>query len=129
MSNKSGTLLAAILGSGIVFLDSTVVNVALQRIGQDLPSSFFGVLEGQSYVYNAYLLSLSSLLILAGALAEPADGALIIFRGDDSAAATSFAQKDPYVCNGLVKHWEVRPWTVVVGGEDSSPSKAAQGDS
>jgi EmrB/QacA subfamily drug resistance transporter len=70
MSRKTGTLLAAILGSGIVFLDSTVVNVALQRIGQDLPSGFFGVLEGQSYVYNAYLLSLSSLLILAGALAD-----------------------------------------------------------
>jgi EmrB/QacA subfamily drug resistance transporter len=70
LSRKRGTLLAAILGSGIVFLDSTVVNVALQRIGQDLPSSYFGVLEGQSYVYNAYLLSLSALLILAGALAD-----------------------------------------------------------
>lgn len=70
MNHKTGTLLAAILGSGIVFLDSTVVNVALQKIGQDLPSSFFGVLEGQSYVYNGYLLSLSSLLILAGALAD-----------------------------------------------------------
>jgi EmrB/QacA subfamily drug resistance transporter len=70
MSRKTGTLLAAILGSGIVFLDSTVVNVALQRIGQDLPSTYFGVLEGQSYVYNAYLLSLSALLILAGALAD-----------------------------------------------------------
>ena len=57
-------------GPAIVFLDSTVVNVALQRIGQDLPSGFFGVLEGQSYVYNAYLLSLSALLILAGALAD-----------------------------------------------------------
>jgi EmrB/QacA subfamily drug resistance transporter len=59
---------AVILGSGIVFLDSTVVNVALPKIGQDLPSHLLGVLEGQSYVYNAYLLSLSSLLILAGAL-------------------------------------------------------------
>ena len=67
---KTGTMLAAILGSGIVFLDSTVVNVALQKIGEDLPSSYFGVLEGQSYVYNAYLLSLSALLILAGALAD-----------------------------------------------------------
>ena len=70
MNRRTGTLLAAILGSGIVFLDSTVVNVALQRIGQDLPSSHFGVLEGESYVYNAYLLSLSALLILAGALAD-----------------------------------------------------------
>ncbi len=70
MSRRTGILLAAVLGSGIVFLDSTVVNVALQKIGQDLPSSFFGILEGQSYVYNGYLLSLSSLLILAGALAD-----------------------------------------------------------
>ena len=62
------TLIAAILGSGIVFLDSTVVNVALPRIGRDLPSALLGVLEGQSYVYNGYLLTVSALLILAGAL-------------------------------------------------------------
>ncbi|TMF54408.1 MAG: MFS transporter [Chloroflexi bacterium] len=62
------TLFAAILASGIVFLDSTVVNVALPRIGRELPSSVFGVLEGQSYVYIAYLLTLSALLVLAGAL-------------------------------------------------------------
>jgi EmrB/QacA subfamily drug resistance transporter len=62
------TLFAAILASGIVFIDSTVVNVALPRIGRELPSSVFGVLEGQSYVYNAYLLTLSALLVLAGAL-------------------------------------------------------------
>src|SRR3989442_16021426 len=68
LSFKRWILLAAVLGSGIVFLDSTVVNVALPRIGRDLPRSLFGVLEGQSYVYNAYLLSLSTLLILAGAL-------------------------------------------------------------
>ncbi len=70
MNRRTGTLLAAILGSAIVFLDGTVVNVALQRIGQDLPSSNLGALEGESYVYNAYLLSLSALLILAGALAD-----------------------------------------------------------
>jgi EmrB/QacA subfamily drug resistance transporter len=63
-------LVAAVLGSGIVFLDSTVVNVALPRIGRDLPRLWFGVLEGQSYVYNAYLLSLCALLILAGALSD-----------------------------------------------------------
>ena len=70
MSYKRWILLAAVLGSGIVFLDSTVVNVALPRIGRDLPRSLFGVLEGQSYVYNAYLLTLSTLLILAGALTD-----------------------------------------------------------
>jgi len=64
------TLFAAILASGIVFLDSTVVNVALPRIGRELPSSVFGVLEGQSYLYNAYLLTLSALLVLAGALTD-----------------------------------------------------------
>lgn len=68
MTSKRGTLLAAILGSGIVFLDSSVVNVALPRIGRELPTSFFGVLEGQSYIYSGYLLTLSALLILAGAL-------------------------------------------------------------
>jgi len=68
MTTKRWILVAAVLGSGIVFLDSTVVNVALPRIGRDLPRTFLGVLEGQSYVYNAYLLTLSALLILAGAI-------------------------------------------------------------
>jgi len=68
-------------------------------------------------------------IVLAGALAEPADSALIIFRGDNPGAAILFAQNDPYVINGLVKHWEVRPWTVVVGGENSPSAAAAGGDS
>src|SRR2546423_6927909 len=68
MSTKRWILTAAVLGSGIVSLDSTVVNVALPKIGRDLPRSFLGVLEGQSYVYNSYLLTLSALLILAGAV-------------------------------------------------------------
>jgi EmrB/QacA subfamily drug resistance transporter len=68
LTTKRWILAAAVLGSGIVFLDSTVVNVALPRIGRELPRSFLGVLEGQSYVYNAYLLTLSALLILAGAI-------------------------------------------------------------
>src|SRR2546423_4957916 len=70
MSPKRWILTAAVLGSGIVFLDSTVVNVALPKIGRDLPRLFLGVLEGQSYVYNACLLTLSALLILAGALSD-----------------------------------------------------------
>src|SRR5256886_13688878 len=68
VTQKRWILTAAVLGSGIVFLDSTVVNVALPRIGRELPRLFLGVLEGQSYVYSAYLLTLSSLLILAGAV-------------------------------------------------------------
>src|SRR5881296_2861987 len=69
MNNRERwTLTAAVLGSAIVFVDSTVVNVALPRIGRELPTSLFGVLEGQSYVYTGYLLTLSALLVLAGAL-------------------------------------------------------------
>ncbi|TMC99079.1 MAG: MFS transporter [Chloroflexi bacterium] len=64
------TLVATVLASATVFLDATVVNVALPRIGRDLPHSIVGVLEGQTYVYAGYLLSLSSLLILAGALTD-----------------------------------------------------------
>ena len=63
-------MLAVVLGSGVVFLDATVVSVALQKIGEELPSTVFGVLEAQSYIYNAYLLTLSALLILAGALTD-----------------------------------------------------------
>lgn len=70
MTKERWILAAAVLGSGIVFLDGTVVNVALPRIGRDLPRLFLGVLEGQSYVYYAYLLTLSALLILAGALSD-----------------------------------------------------------
>ncbi|MGH9573530.1 MAG: YciI-like protein [Candidatus Acidiferrales bacterium] len=57
-------------------------------------------------------------LVLAGAFAEPADQALLIFRCADIRVAESFAENDPYVINGLVKHWEVRPWTVVIGNVD-----------
>ncbi len=66
--SKRWTLVAVVLGSSIVFLESSIVAAALPKIGQALESSVFGTLEGQSYVYYAYLLALSSLLILAGAL-------------------------------------------------------------
>jgi EmrB/QacA subfamily drug resistance transporter len=64
------TLATAVAGSGMVFLDATVVTVALPRIGLELPSNWMGTLEAQAYVYNAYLLGLGSLLVLGGALAD-----------------------------------------------------------
>ena len=70
MTDKTGTLWAAILGSCIVFLDSSVVTVALPRIGRELPAHLVGVLEGQSYVYSGYLLAESAFLILAGGLTD-----------------------------------------------------------
>ena len=54
-------------------------------------------------------------LVLGGALANPPDGAVLLFRGSSSAAAEQFAQNDPYVINGLVKNWRVREWTTVLG--------------
>lgn len=56
-------------------------------------------------------------LFMAGALAEPADGAVLVFKSDSPKAAEDFAANDPYVKNGLITEWKVRPWTVVIGGE------------
>jgi EmrB/QacA subfamily drug resistance transporter len=64
------TLLATVIGSGAVFLDGTVVNVALPRIGRELPATLVGVLEGQTYVVSGYLAVLAALLIIAGALSD-----------------------------------------------------------
>ena len=54
-------------------------------------------------------------LVMAGALADPADRVVLVFRGDDPSAAEAFAEADPYVREGLVRSWEVRGWTVVIG--------------
>jgi uncharacterized protein len=56
-------------------------------------------------------------LVLGGALAEPADGALLVFSAKDADSALEFVRRDPYVVNGLVKRWRVRPWSVVVGNQ------------
>jgi uncharacterized protein YciI len=55
-------------------------------------------------------------LVLAGAF-DPPDGALLVFRADSAAEVEAFTREDPYVRNGLVRAWRVRPWTVVVGGD------------
>jgi uncharacterized protein YciI len=54
-------------------------------------------------------------LVMAGALAEPADRVVLVFRAEDPAPAEAFARADPYVREGLVRSWKVRPWTVVIG--------------
>jgi uncharacterized protein YciI len=60
-------------------------------------------------------------LILGGALTDPVDNAVLLFKGDSPAVAERFAAADPYVKNGLVKSWRVRPWTTVVGTDASTP--------
>ncbi|MFC8846486.1 MULTISPECIES: MFS transporter [unclassified Micromonospora] len=61
-----GTLLAAILASGMVFLDSTVVNVALPRLGADLGATVAGL----QWTVNGYLLMLAAFVLLGGALGD-----------------------------------------------------------
>ena len=56
-------------------------------------------------------------LLLAGALGDPPDRALLVFRAQDPSVVEEFARTDPYVTGGLVTRWEVRPWNVVIGNE------------
>lgn len=60
-------------------------------------------------------------LVLGGALADPVDGAVLLFQCEDDQPARAFAQADPYVKAGLVTRWSVRPWTTVVGEAAATP--------
>ena len=60
-------------------------------------------------------------LVLAGALADPVDGAVLLFQGDSPQVAEVFARTDPYVTNGLVARWRVREWATVVGEAAANP--------
>ena len=65
-------------------------------------------------------------LILAGALDDPADGAILLFK--TQAAAEAFPKADPYVLNGLIKTWRVRKWNTVIGeGATPVPASPAPG--
>jgi len=64
-------------------------------------------------------------LVLAGALANPVDGAVLLFKGNSPAVAENFAKSDPYVLNGVVKRWYVREWTTVVGEQCAAPVRPA----
>ena len=54
-------------------------------------------------------------LFMAGAFDEPADGAALIFKGEDKSPVENFVNNDPYIKAGLIKKWYIRPWTVVIG--------------
>ena len=60
-------------------------------------------------------------LVLGGALGNPLDGAVLLFRGSSPNVAAAFAAADPYVTNGLVTRWRVREWTTVVGPDAANP--------
>jgi uncharacterized protein YciI len=60
-------------------------------------------------------------LLLAGALMDPADCALLVFRTAERSTVEEFARNDPYVSSGLVTRWEVRSWAVVIGEDTAGP--------
>jgi EmrB/QacA subfamily drug resistance transporter len=59
-------LVTTILGSGMAFLDSTIINVALPRIGEELGASVAGL----QWILNGYMLSLAALILIAGSLGD-----------------------------------------------------------
>jgi len=60
-------------------------------------------------------------LVLAGALADPVDGAVLLFKAESRQVVEDFASTDPYVMNRLVTHWRVREWTTVAGAGAVTP--------
>lgn len=64
-------------------------------------------------------------LVLGGALADPADGAVLFFQAESPDVVEAFAKSDPYVVNGLVTRWQVRRWNTVVGESAATPVRPA----
>lgn len=63
-------------------------------------------------------------LLLAGALSDPTDHALLVFRVPEPGVVEAFARGDPYVVNGLVTRWQVRRWDVVIGNAPAAAEPA-----
>jgi hypothetical protein len=66
-------------------------------------------------------------LLLGGALADPVDTAILLFSGSTPEAAERFAAADPYVRQGLVARWRVRPWHTVAGTDPATPIHPVSG--
>jgi uncharacterized protein YciI len=79
----------------------------------------------QEHLAGAWQSNARGELVLGGALAEPADRAVLLFNCNSPAVPEQFAAADPYVKNGLVTNWSVRAWTTVVGRDASSPVRLA----
>jgi uncharacterized protein len=62
-------------------------------------------------------------LILGGAVGDPVEEALLLFRSRE--AAEAFAATDPYVRQGLATGWRVVPWRTVVGEDAAEPLRPA----
>ena len=77
------------------------------------------------HLTKAWASSAAGELVLGGALADPVDSAVLLFKGNSPAVAENFARTDPYVLNGLVKRWHVREWTTVAGEGSATPVRPA----
>ncbi|WP_444756672.1 YciI-like protein [Pseudomonas sp. A014] len=60
-------------------------------------------------------------LVLAGALTNPMDSAIMLFLSDNLETVEKFALDDPYFKNGLVKKWSIRKWQTTVGLSATNP--------
>ena len=67
-------------------------------------------------------------LVLAGALADPVDSAVLLFAAESRSVPEEFAKADPYVINGIVRRWYVREWTTVAGKTAATPVGAPRGN-
>jgi len=82
----------------------------------------------EEHLAKAWKASAQGELVLGGALADPVDRAVLLFKGDTPEVAEKFARVDPYVMNGLVKRWYVREWTTVAGEDAETPIQLEAGD-
>jgi len=78
-----------------------------------------------AHLQKAWEASARGELVLGGALANPVDGAVLLFKGDSPEVAERFARADPYVTSGAVKRWYVREWTTVAGEDAAKPIRPA----
>ena len=74
-----------------------------------------------AHLTKAWQASQRGELLLGGALADPVDGAVLLFKAESKSVVEEFARVDPYVTSGLVKRWYVREWTTVAGEEAMTP--------
>ena len=65
-------------------------------------------------------------MVVAGPLADPVDGAVLMFAANDKSVAERFARADPYVTSGMVARWHVREWTTAIGDLALAPVRPEQ---
>ncbi|MGA9308520.1 MAG: YciI-like protein [Candidatus Sulfotelmatobacter sp.] len=80
-----------------------------------------------AHLEKAWAASARGELVLGGALANPVDGAVLLFNGDSPEVAEKFAKADPYVTSGAVKRWYVREWKTVAGEDAATPIRPDTG--